>query len=294
MKFKITMITMVIFLLAFVSYLYLQEDINNTEMDTYLQTVVFKDSDNELIPVSLNFYSAVDIEEDVMNRLEMMKSTEMESYGLYPVFSQDLEVLGVELNNSVLTINFNDELYSNNALDIIETLSFTMIDYSEVDTLEIQINGENVSYLPNSDIPLSALSSTLGLNNFEDTNSTYLHNTTPVMIYQNKNINGYNYYVPTTYRINENISLLEQVNTILHYIQNNIQALDASLNDGILTIELDSNILLDNETIDKDLEELIVLSLTSLENIDNIDIIIDGQSISTIETSETTYNYIKI
>lgn len=219
----------------------------------------------------------------------------MESYGLYPVLSENLEVLNVDLNDNVLTINFNDELYSNNALDIIETLAYTMTDYSEVETLEIQIEGENLSYLPNSDIPLSALSSSLGLNNFEEISGTaYLHNTIPIMIYQNKTINGYNYYIPTTYRIDENITLLEQVNIVLSYIQDNIQALDAILTDGILTIELDSNILLDSETIDKDLENLIVLSLTTLEDVDSIDIMIDGQSISTIETSELEYNYVKI
>ncbi len=294
MKWKIGILTIFVFSLALVSYLYLKDE-DNDVTDTYLQTVVFKDSDNELIPISLNFYSTVDIEEDVYNRIELMTSTELESYGLYPVLSENLKVLDVELNDNVLTINFNDELYSSNALDIIETLAFTMTDYSEVDTLEIQIEGENVSYLPNSDIPLSALSSNLGLNNFEETSSvTYLHNTVAAMIYQNKTINGYNYYVPTTYRIDENASLLEQVYTILSYIQSNINVLDASLNDSILTVELDSNILLDNETIDKDLENLIVLSLTSLENIDDVDIIIDGQSVTTVETSKLEFNYVKI
>ncbi|MCD7809972.1 MAG: GerMN domain-containing protein [Erysipelotrichaceae bacterium] len=294
MKFKIVIVSLFVVALAFVSYIYLHDETTD-ETNSYLQTVVFKDSDDELIPISLNFYGAVDIEEDVINRIDVMKSSDMEDYGLYPVFSEDLEVLGVDLNNSVLTINFNNALYSNNALDIMETLAFTMSHYSEVESLEIQIDGENVSYLPNSDIPLSALSSTLGLNNFEQaTSETYLHNTLPVMIYQNKNINDYQYYVPTTYRIDENASLYEQVSTILHYIQNNIHLIDAYINDHILTIELDNNILLDNETIDKNLEELIVLSLTSLEDINDIHIVIDGETISSIETSQIAYNYVKI
>ncbi|MCD7950585.1 MAG: GerMN domain-containing protein [Erysipelotrichaceae bacterium] len=294
MKYKIGIISIFMITLAFVSYLYLHEEENN-DTNTYLQTVVFKDSDDDLIPISLNFYSAVDIEEDVINRINIMKSSEMESYGLYPIFNEDLEVLGVDLNNNFLTINFSDDLYTNNPLDIIETLAYTLTDYNEIETLEIQIDGQEVSYLPNSDIPLSALSSTLGLNNFEEaSNDTYLHNTIPVMIYQNKTINDYQYYVPTTYRIDENTSLYEQINTILNYIQNNIHLLDAYMNDNILTIELDSNILLDNETIDKNLEELIILSLTSLNDIDDIHIVIDGQMISSLETTKIAYNYVKI
>lgn len=122
MKKKIGVISVLIICLTFVSYVYLNKDIESEEnMDVYLRTMVFKDNDNELIPISVNFHSQVELEEEVRNCIDFMKSKELMSYGLYPVLSADLEVESVDVKDQVLTINFNDQLYANqDALDIIE------------------------------------------------------------------------------------------------------------------------------------------------------------------------------
>ncbi|MFR7592278.1 MAG: GerMN domain-containing protein [Longibaculum sp.] len=295
MKKKIGVITVLVFCLAFVSYVYLHHDENKEEVaDVYLKTVVFKDRDGDLIPVSVNLHSKMELEEEIRNRVDLMKSKEMTRYGLNPIFSQDLQVQSVELKDHVLTMSFNDELYSNqDALDILEALTFTMTDYDDVQQLRIQIDEKNVSYLPNSTIPLSSLTKDLGLNNFEETTSL-LHETIPVMAYHQKIINQYSYYVPTTVRIDENDSLQQQVQTILNYVQSKIHLIDAHQENGVLTIELDSNILLDNERIDKTLEDLIVLSLSSLKDVEDIEIKINGEDVRTQKSSQIEYNYLKI
>lgn len=66
------------------------------------------------------------------------------------------------------------------------------------------------------------------------------------------------------------------------------------MKDGILTIDLDSNILLDNERIDQSLEDLIVLSLSSLKNVKDVEIKINGEDVRTKQSSQIEYNYIKI
>ncbi len=295
MKKKIGVITVLVFCLAFVSYVYLHRDKNKEEVtDVYLKTVVFKDGDGDLIPVSVNLHSKMELEEEIRNRVDLMKSKEMTRYGLNPIFSQDLQVQSVELKDHVLTMSFNDELYSNqDALDILEALTFTMTDYDDVQQLRIQIDEKNVSYLPNSTIPLSSLTKDLGLNNFEETTSL-LHETIPVMAYHQKIINQYSYYVPTTVRIDENDSLQQQVQTILSYVQSKIHLIDAHQENGVLTIELDSNILLDNERIDKTLEDLIVLSLSSLKDVEDVEIKINGEDVRTQKSSQIEYNYLKI
>ncbi|WP_195598771.1 GerMN domain-containing protein [Longibaculum muris] len=294
MKRRIGVISILIICLTFVSYNYLKDESIEENQDVYLKTVVFKDSDNDLIPITVNFHSEVELEQDVRNRIELMKSDEFLNYGLYPVLSHDLQVESVDLKDKVLTINFNDQLYANkDAMDIIETLTYTMTDYEDVDELKLQINGKDVSYLPNSTIPLSSLHHDLGLNNFEET-SSLLHETIPVMVYNQKTIEQFSYYVPTTFRIDENESLKSQVQTILSYVQSKIHLLDAQMKDGILTIDLDSNILLDNERIDQSLEDLIVLSLSSLKNVKDVEIKINGEDVRTKQSSQIEYNYIKI
>lgn len=295
MKRRVGVISLLVGCLMFVSYVYLNQGNKQGELeDIYLKTVVFKDSEEDLIPISINFHSQVELEEDVRNRVNLMKSHELESYGLYPVLSENLEVESVDVQKDVLTVSFNDELYSKqDALNILETLTYTLTDYDQIRQLKIQIEGQDISYLPNSSIPLSSLTKELGLNNFQET-SYLLHETIPVMAYQEKTIHQYSYYVPTTFRINENDSLKTQVQTILSYVQGKIHLIDAKLENNVLTVELDSNILLDNERIDQTLEDLIVLSLSTLKGVDDVHIKINDEDVKTNPSSQIDYNYIKI
>ncbi|MFR1170221.1 MAG: GerMN domain-containing protein [Coprobacillus cateniformis] len=282
--------------LTFVSIMYLKKDKKSDEKvdDVYYKSVVFKDSDNDLIPISVNFHSEVELEEEIRNKIDLMKSDEMIQYGLYPVISKDLEVQSVNLKDHVLTVSFNDQLVANqDAMDILEALTYVMTDYDDVERVNLQINEKNVSYIPNSTIPLSSLTKSLGLNNFEET-SAFLHQTVPVMVYHQKTIEQYSYYVPTTMRVDENEPLTKQVQTILSYVQSKIHLLDAKLDNGVLTVDLDSNILLDNEKIDQTLEDLIVLSLSSLKDVKDVEIKINGEDVRTKQSSQIEYNYIKM
>lgn len=295
MKRKVGIMCLLVACLTFVSYVYLNIDNDISENENfYFKTVVFKDEDNELIPVTLNFQNEVELEQEIRNRIDIMKSNELTQYGLYPVLNSDLEVLSVNLENQILTLNVNDQIVANNDdMDILEALTFTLTDYDNVNQLKLQINGEDISYLPNSQIPVSYLTPELGLNNFVET-SSILHETIPVMVYNEKVIHQYSYYIPTTLRLNENDSIEDQVKTILSQIQGKIQVIGVELIDGVLNVELDSNILLDNEKIDQTLEDLIVLSLSSLKDVEDVKIKINNEDVRTKASSITEYNYIKI
>lgn len=295
MNKRVGVIALLVGCLTFVAYVYLKPNSSaSVAQEVYEKSVVFKDKDDELIPISVNLYSQVDMEEEIRNRLDIMKNDTLHEYGLYPIISQGLELLSMELKNGVLTLNFNDQLYANgDALDVIEALTYTMTDYDDVKRLKIQINDKDVSYIPNSTIPLSFLTKDLGLNNFVET-SSILHETIPVMVYNEKNINDYSYLVPTTIRIDENDSLKSQVSTILSYVQSQIHVLDAHLDNRVLTVELDSNILLDNEHLDQTLENLILLSLSSLKDVEDVKIVINGEDVQTKSASSIEYNQMKI
>ncbi|UTY38794.1 GerMN domain-containing protein [Allocoprobacillus halotolerans] len=294
MNKKIVIIAIFIVCLTFVSLAYLKNDESQDLKETYIQTVIFQDQDHDLVPVSLNVHNQMEMETDIRNKIDLMQSSQLQTYGLYPVIDPQLEIQSIELNDQTLTVSFNDNLYSNqDALNILEALTYVLTDYDEVEQLNLQIDGKEVSHLPNSTIPLNHLTKKLGLNNFEEA-STFLHQSIPVMIYQEKTIADYLYYVPTTLRINENDDLNEQVQTILSHINSKIHLLKASLKDQVLTLELDDNVLLDNETIDRTLEELIILSLKSLDGVEDVELLINSENVRSQETSQIHYNYIKM
>lgn len=294
MNKKLVIVFFLIVCLSVFSCIYLNQDEAQDVNETYIQTVIFQDKDYDLVPVSLNLHNQMEMETDIRNKIDLMQSSQLQSYGLYPVLDSRLEIQSIQLDEDILTVSFNDFLYTqHNDMNIVEALTYVLTDYDQVEQLWIQIDGKDISHLPNSTIPLNHLTKNLGLNNFEDA-STFLHESVPVMIYQEKTIGNYLYYVPKTLRIHERADLFYQVKTILNHINSKIYLLDATLKDHVLTIELDSHVLLDNETIDRTLEELIVLSLKSLKDVEDVEIKINGENVRSLETSQIHYNYIKM
>ncbi len=294
MNKKLVIVFFLIVCLSVFSCIYLNQDEAQDVNETYIQTVIFQDKDYDLVPVSLNLHNQMEMETDIRNKIDLMQSSQLQSYGLYPVLDSRLEIQSIQLDEDILTVSFNDFLYTqHNDMNIVEALTYVLTDYDQVEQLCIQIDGKDISHLPNSTIPLNHLTKNLGLNNFEDA-STFLHESVPVMIYQEKTIGNYLYYVPKTLRIHERADLFYQVKTILNHINSKIYLLDATLKDHVLTIELDSHVLLDNETIDRTLEELIVLSLKSLKDVEDVEIKINGENVRSLETSQIHYNYIKM
>lgn len=291
---KVVVVALLIVCLSTFSWFYLNQDQKQEANETYIQTVIFQDQDHDLIPVSINLHNQMEMETDIRNKIDLMQSSQLETYGLYPVLDAQLEIQSIELNNHILTVSFNDFLYTqHNDFNVIEALTYVLTDYDQVEQLYLQIDGQDISHLPNSTIPLNHLTKDLGLNNFEDA-STFLHESIPVMVYQEKTVGDYLYYVPKTLRIHEQADLFLQVKTILNHINSKIHLLDTTLKDHILTLELDSHILLDNETIDRTLEELMILSLKSLNDVEDVQIYINGENVRSKETSQIHYNYIKM
>lgn len=286
-------ITVLVFCLLFVGVYSLFSSKDEEKEEFYLKTVVYRDKDNTLVPVSLNFMNQMDIEEEVLNRIDMMKSDELSAKGLYPLLSPDLKVNHIDLDQKVFTLDFNDVLYANrDALDIIEALTFTLCDYDEVDSLKLQVNGKDIDTIPNSDITVSSLTHSIGLNNFDET--TYLlHHTYPVMIYHIKEIEDHNYYVPTTTRINETVPIKEQVSTILSLINSQIKCIDATLTNNKLDVVLDPSLLLEDGTIDKDLLNMMTLTLSSIKDVKKVNIEINNESLVNEKVSSIHLNYIK-
>lgn len=293
MKKKSLVITILVLCLLFVG-VYSVFFAKDEKEDFYLKTVVYRDKDHTLVPVSLNFMNQMDIEEEVLNRIDMMKSNELESKGLYPLLSTDLKVNHIDLDNNILTLDFNDELYANDdGLDIIEALTYTLCDYDEVDSLRLQINGKDIDTIPNSDITVSSLTYSIGLNNFDET--TYLlHHTYPVMVYHIKSIEDHDYYVPTTTRINETLTIKEQVSMILSLVNSQIKCLDASLENHKLNVVLDPSMLLEEGTIDKQLLDIITLTLSSMNDVEEVNIEINDELLANEKVSSIHLNYIKL
>ena len=277
---------------AAASFVYLKnnnekEKTANTNDPNY-QTVVFKDKQDTLVPISIDFAREMEDDTKYRNMIEVMKSTDYEYLGLYPILDSNLQVNAISLNENSLTFDLSDHLYVNNnqeALDILEMFSYVFC-VDGVKKVNLKINGNDISEIPNSTIPTSCITDNLGINNFESS-TNYIYKTTPVVVYNTKKINNKEYYVPITKRVETNATDIDtKVALMLEEIEYDkpLSLVDScSLQEGVLTIHLAPNILNDNESIDNTLYNRIVKSANHLDNVESVSIFIDDQEILPVE-----------
>ncbi|WP_296883749.1 hypothetical protein [Thomasclavelia sp.] len=277
---------------AVTSFVYLKnnnekEKTANTNDPNY-QTVVFKDKQDTLVPISIDFAREMEDDTKYRNMIEVMKSTDYEYLGLYPILDSNLQVNAISLNENSLTFDLSDHLYVNNnqeALDILEMFSYVFC-VDGVKKVNLKINGNDISEIPNSTIPTSCITDNLGINNFESA-TNYIYKTTPVVVYNTKKINNKEYYVPITKRVETNATDIDtKVALMLEEIEYDkpLSLVDScSLQEGVLTIHLAPNILNDNESIDNTLYNRIVKSANHLDNVESVSIFIDDQEILPVE-----------
>lgn len=277
---------------AVASFVYLKnnnekEKTTNTNDSNY-QTVVFKDKQDTLVPITVDFAREMEDDTKYRNMIEVMKSTDYEYLGLYPILDSNLQVNAISLNENSLTFDLSDHLYVNNnqeALDILEMFSYVFC-VDGVEKVNLKINGNDISEIPNSTIPTSCITDNLGINNFESS-TNYIYKTTPVVVYNTKKINNKEYYVPITKRVETNATDIDtKVALMLEEIEYDkpLSLVDScSLQEGVLTIHLAPNILNDNESIDNTLYNRIVKSANHLDNVESVSIFIDDQEILPVE-----------
>lgn len=252
-------------------------------------SLVFSTKDGVLIPVSVPYNSSKDFEMDMRNRFVLMQSEEYKDLGLYPVFSKELNLNYSYIENNILYIDFNDAFDFTHSIDLLEITSYLVHDITEVKDVKLTINGKesDVKYNMSEDNK-----SKLGLNNFINFTDNITHSLSATC-YKYETINNHDYYVPYTLRLSDKLELNDNIIQLLSHIDPRIQIEQLNLKDGCLSVHLSSHILLDNEQIDKQLENCIYLSALSFDNINDIIIYINNEEISRYNHKEILINSIE-
>ena len=287
-----------IFLCAFATFIYFKnDDVKTVKKKANMQTVIFKDQDETLIPVSVDIGVKDNKENNIRGIIETMKSKDFTQLGLYPIFNKKLELNALIMESNQLTFDFtNNFKVSNNqqALDICEALSYLFCKDS-ISKINMKIDGKAVSSFENTTIPLSCITPNLGINNFE-TSTFDLYQTSSVLVYNEKEIAGKTYYIPTTTRIqNTNQTIDQKVSLLLDHFENNTKVettKKSQLNDGLLSIYLSSRILDNSENISPTLYSRLEKSFLSLPDVSSVHIYINNELIQEDQNVSTSIDNI--
>ena len=287
-----------IFLCAFATFVYFKnDDVKTVKKKANMQTVIFKDQDETLIPVSVDIGVKDNKENNSRGIIETMKSKDFTQLGLYPIFNKKLELNALIMESNQLTFDFtNNFKVSNNqqALDICEALSYLFCK-DGISKINMKIDGKAVSSFENTTIPLSCITPNLGINNFE-TSTFDLYQTSSVLVYNEKEIAGKTYYIPTTTRIqNTNQTIDQKVSLLLDHFENNTKVettKKSQLNDGLLSIYLSSRILDNSENISPTLYSRLEKSFLSLPDVSSVHIYINNELIQEDQNVSTSIDNI--
>lgn len=287
-----------IFLCSFATFVYFKnDDVKTVKKKANMQTVIFKDQDETLIPVSVDIGVKDNKENNIRGIIETMKSKDFTQLGLYPIFNKKLELNALIMESNQLTFDFtNNFKVSNNqqALDICEALSYLFCK-DGISKINMKIDGKAVSSFENTTIPLSCITPNLGINNFE-TSTFDLYQTSSVLVYNEKEIAGKTYYIPTTTRIqNTNQTIDQKVSLLLDHFENNTKVettKKSQLNDGLLSIYLSSRILDNSENISPTLYSRLEKSFLSLPDVSSVHIYINNELIQEDQNVSTSIDNI--
>lgn len=287
-----------IFLCAFATFVYFKnDDVKTVKKKANMQTVIFKDQDETLIPVSVDIGVKDNKENNIRGIIETMKSKDFTQLGLYPIFNKKLELNALIMESNQLTFDFtNNFKISNNqqALDICEALSYLFCK-DGISKINMKIDGKAVSSFENTTIPLSCITPNLGINNFE-TSTFDLYQTSSVLVYNEKEIAGKTYYIPTATRIqNTNQTIDQKVSLLLDHFENNTKVettKKSQLNDGLLSIYLSSRILDNSENISPTLYSRLEKSFLSLPDVSSVHIYINNELIQEDQNVSTSIDNI--
>lgn len=287
-----------IFLCAFATFVYFKnDDVKTVKKKANMQTVIFKDQDETLIPVSVDIGVKDNKENNIRGIIETMKSKDFTQLGLYPIFNKKLELNALIMESNQLTFDFtNNFKISNNqqALDICEALSYLFCK-DGISKINMKIDGKAVSSFENTTIPLSCITPNLGINNFE-TSTFDLYQTSSVLVYNEKELAGKTYYIPTTTRIqNTNQTIDQKVSLLLDHFENNTKVettKKSQLNDGLLSIYLSSRILDNSENISPTLYSRLEKSFLSLPDVSSVHIYINNELIQEDQNVSTSIDNI--
>lgn len=287
-----------IFLCAFATFVYFKnDDVKTVKKKANMQTVIFKDQDETLIPVSVDIGVKDNKENNIRGIIETMKSKDFTQLGLYPIFNKKLELNALIMESNQLTFDFTNNfkvLNNQQALDICEALSYLFCK-DGISKINMKIDGKAVSSFENTTIPLSCITPNLGINNFE-TSTFDLYQTSSVLVYNEKEIAGKTYYIPTTTRIqNTNQTIDQKVSLLLDHFENNTKVettKKSQLNDGLLSIYLSSRILDNSENISPTLYSRLEKSFLSLPDVSSVHIYINNELIQEDQNVSTSIDNI--
>lgn len=261
-----------------------QSFVVDVKKDQTYRKVYMLDSDNYLVPLTFAFDSKEILADDIRYVISMLRDeSPLTEKGYSPLLNENVKIQGIDLENNILNIDFSQEFNEYDVSkeeQIIESLTWTMMQYDEVSGLTISVDGHKLETLPQSgNILPNVLDKTIGINKYYDTTGN-IYNTTSITVFYEKENFGETVYVPVTRRViqeeNEKMSVYNAMKEDIS-VMSGLKRIDVidlideevSINfeNEELNVSLVDEALMEEGIIDNEIYELLIMTYSDLNNI---------------------------
>ena len=269
---KIYFTTFTVFLLFTISSFTLNSDLPNTKIEyqTHLSNIYLLNNDNYLVEVGIL------VEDETLKNvpiiIEKLKNNSKHYNGLKGLIPNNTKINNLNIDNSILEIDFNSELLNVNVEmeeKIIESLVYSLLGLKELEGIKISIDGNPLLNLPKSNIKLDeVLTKQFGINKEYSINS--FNDVKRVVLYYYQELDDNHYYVPITKYVNtkddkikiiiDNLknSYLYKTN-LMSYLNEKVKIENYEYTSNIVTLSFVNIIDFSND----DLEEELIYTLSN-------------------------------
>lgn len=254
--------------------------------------IYLKNKQGLLVPLTINIEPYEERTDEIKFLVNKLKNNIEIKYGYQGLLDQDVELINIELNESLLTLDFNEAFNKYDKIDeirIIESLVWTCAQYRDISQIKILVNGEELTKMPIGNCPVpKILDQNFGINNHVFRPSSNKDNIT---VYYEDITSKELVYVPVTIRVDKSDNQIESIVSALDYeiptytnirkakVLNQIEfnELPSILND-VLNIDLTASSLIDEKTVSKDIYDYLVMNFRdNISTIESVNILVQDE-----------------
>lgn len=269
--------------------------------------------DNMVVPVTVSFTKKEGLADEIYYVVSLLKEDNNIHDNLKGVINKDTSITELSIQNKVITVGFSKEFMdydSKKELRIVEAIVWTLSQYSEIDAVNIKVEGEILTKMPLGKTPLPKdMTKDIGINNhvFPGVLSSKR-----VVTYYVKTIGNGEMYVPVSNNLKEDsLSVffdLSKQNAPLIYGLKVLKYLDdleiKSIQEKEDTIEfnLTTSCLIEEDLVDYDVYYALQVAISSYKEDYKVSINVEGDVLpvdgvnqeNDILVSDVIYNEIMI
>ncbi len=256
------------------------------------EDVYFLNSTNLLVKTSIPVFSDSDLASRIKSVIESLisASSEIIPNGLNRVIPKNTKLIGIEVDESMVNLNFSKELLNSDEdmyLKMVESIAYSVLDFKEINGVSIYVEGTNISGQLPIEVP-SVITRDFGINKEYDIKRK--DGVVKYVVYYLEEIGESKYYVPITKYVNDDREkikiIIEDLSSSYLYQSNLISVLDKNveltsyeINEKEMILNFNNSVFLDDGEIIEEVVYPICYSVFDNYDVDRVVIQVNGKEI---------------